>query len=488
MKLKGKIRVLTEKDGIEKVLYDVENMVTELMEELIASFGLDTVYSCMSGIEAGSNYLFMDSPVLDTTTRWNFGKNKNKNICVYFLNLPDKDIKALSKKSVVLPLYSDVLELDSDKIVGFATSNYSSTTEKEGYITKISGVNLINPRRHCLKFKWEVGVMSGEYNAIAVGFNMVNGVNSGVSIYRGLDNVNTILGETISQGFFLRPGIKTASYTITEDYEVLVGGPDNAKFARQVINLITGEVTLLESTDARYGLNLFDASLPQVVCGDYLFYQETANYANIYRRHIGSDFVSSYQNCLSTLKYSKNSLFSYNGLIYIQKTATEFYGYNPSTLTQDTTATISIESCNMPALMKTTFTTNSNSYVSGIFSIGSKFLVVDTFNCWGLVCSDLSDISGSVEKILPKCNCYNSAVVNGENVYFIRLAGDKFFGTNANALYPTATGTAYGYKNGLKMSKDNLNGNMLSFKVFDEPQTVSTTENTYLEYYYTFEQ
>ena len=73
-------------------------------------------------------------------------------------------------------------------------------------------------------------------------------------------------------------------------------------------------------------------------------------------------------------------------------------------------------------------------------------------------------------------------------MYFIRLYNDKYFGANGYAVYPTATSTNYGWKMGLKMSKDYLNGNMLSFKIFETPQTVSTTENTYLEYYYTFEQ
>lgn len=487
-RLQGRIRVLTEKDGIEKVLYDVENQVTELMEDLIASFGLDTIYSGMSCIEAGQNFLYMDSPVLDTATRWNYGKNKNKNLCVYFLNLTDEDKNALSKSSVVLPLYSDTLEIDSDKIVGFATSSYTSSTEKEGYITKLTGVNLINPRRHCLKFKWDVGVMNGSYNAIAVGFNITDAVSTGISIYRGLDISNFVLGETASAGFFLRPGIKTDDYVITEDYEILVGGTDNAKAARNVINLITGEVTLLESTDARYGLPLYDASLPQTVCGGYFFYQESANYANFYRRPISSSFTSTYQNCFASLRYSKNSIFAYNGYIYSQKTATEFYAYDPSTLSPVASANLNIEACNFPPLMKTTFTTNSNAYTAGIFNIGSNYLVVDRYNGWGLVCSDLTDICGSIVKILPRCNTYNAAVVNGENLYFIREHADAFFGVNGSALYPTTSGTQYGFKMGVKMSKDNLNGNMLSYKLFDEPQTISTTKNTLLEYYYTFEQ
>ena len=37
MQFKGKIRVVSEHDGIEKVLVDVENTITELFEEVVAA-------------------------------------------------------------------------------------------------------------------------------------------------------------------------------------------------------------------------------------------------------------------------------------------------------------------------------------------------------------------------------------------------------------------------------------------------------------------
>ena len=486
MKMRGHIRVLTEKDGVEKVLFDVENAVTELFEEAVASYGLDGLYSYMSCIQGGQNFLFGNGPVNDSNYTMNYATNKNSQLTVYFLNLPDAEKAALSKKSNVLPLYTSDCVIDDSKIVGYATCNYTSTAAKEGYLTAYSGVNLVNPRRHTLKFKWNVGVMNGTYNAIAVGLNILENKGYGLFICRGLETMNVALGEVVCGGYFLRNGIKTADYTITEDNEILLGGADNNSVARNVLNLATGEITILSTTDHRYGLPLVASGSAQLVVGDYFVYQN--NGANsFYRRPISSEFSSTATSTLSSLQGSKNSLFLYNGYLYIQKNASTFYAYNPTTFSAVSSQHIAIANCNLPTDMQTTFTTNNTSAYAAIIQVGENYLVQDAKNGFGIICSNPTDVLGSMIKVVPRSFYYNSCVING-TVYYFYTGGGKFFGGKTTAIYPTASGTVIGAKNGLGIVKENLTGNLLSFATFDTPQAVSTTEATCLEYYYTFEQ
>lgn len=486
MKMRGHIRVLTEKDGVEKVLFDVENAVTELFEEAVASYGLDGLYSYMSCIQGGQNFLFGSGPVNDSTYTMNYATNKNSQLTVYFLNLPDAEKAALSKKSNILPLYTSDCVIDDSKIVGYATCNYTSTAAKEGYLTAYSGVNLVNPRRHTLKFKWDVGVMSGTYNAIAVGSNILENVGNGMTICRGLETMNVALGEVVCGGYFLRNGIKTADYTITDDNEILLGGADNNSVARNVLNLSTGELTILATTDHRYGLPLVASGSAQLVVGDYFVYQNNGS-NGFYRRPISSGFSSTATSTISSLQVSKNSLFLYNGYLYIQKNASTFYAYNSTTFAAVSSEHKTIADCNMPAKMQTTFTTNSSSAYAAITQVGENYLVQDAVNGLGVICSNPFDVLGTLIKIVPRSYFYNSCVVNGTELYFY-TGGGKFFGNKTFATYPTASGTVMGYKNGLGIVKENLTGNLLSFATFDTPQAVSTTEATCLEYYYTFEQ
>ena len=40
----------------------------------------------------------------------------------------------------------------------------------------------------------------------------------------------------------------------------------------------------------------------------------------------------------------------------------------------------------------------------------------------------------------------------------------------------------------MKFTKSGLYGQLLSFKTYDEPQTIDTSENLVVEYWYSFEQ
>ena len=216
MQFKGKIRVVSEHDGIEKVLVDVENTITELFEEVVAAGSIDMMYGMNSAIEGGQTFLGIQNPEISSDVYYT---TPNYFITVYFLNLGSAELQALTKKSHTLPIYAGDYTLDESKIVGFATSTYTATKPKQGYLDPLKGENLIKHRRHGLRFKWDANVLSGSYNCIAVGMRTDVDRFSGISMYRGVETANPILGEAVARGYWLRPGVKNSdgsNYKIRE--------------------------------------------------------------------------------------------------------------------------------------------------------------------------------------------------------------------------------------------------------------------------------
>jgi len=480
----GVILVETESG---KTLNHVKNQVTVLLEEYLAAWALGAMYSGCSAMEAGQNFVF--SPIGFTNGSHDYYSNADGSITAYLLNLSAEERAALSKNSNLLPIYNSSFEIDSNKLVGFATATYTATEAKQGYLIPTTGTTLANPRRHGLKFQWDTGVLSGTYNCIAIGFNVTHRPCNGVSIYRGLESNNQILGESEPKGYMIKPGIKNAdgSVVITGENEVLLGDSSANQKGRKVLNLVTGEVTLLSSDDIRYDFPLVNGWFPQLCTGNYFVY--STGIGSLYK----IDLSTKTQSTINT----GYDCFIYNGYLYSRYNTTTYRAYTLDTLTYTSSKNLTIANMHFPS----SFLESKNNYIFGISNIGENYLVVYRFNNYGtsvtvgqdymmaLICSNPSDIEGSIIEILPYMNTFNGAVVAGKKVFF-----DYYFphsDSNINdAMYMNAAGTSSKtiYKNGLKMTTEGLYGNLLSFKTFDTDQEIPTGEGLKLTYYYTFEQ
>lgn len=93
----------------------------------------------MGAVEAGQTFLSTPTPYYPATAV-NYGRNKNYNICAYFLNLPDATKTALTKKSKTLPLYTSTYEIDDSVIVGYRRIYYERKYQKKGKNIVVSGV------------------------------------------------------------------------------------------------------------------------------------------------------------------------------------------------------------------------------------------------------------------------------------------------------------------------------------------------------------
>lgn len=483
MKLKGKIKVCSiDSKGKEQVMYDVENAVTEFFEDVVATYGLETFFTYANPIPAGQTNIFFGSPSY-SSNNWskNYAQYPNENLIVFFLNLTPEEKASLTKKSTLLPVYNSTFDIDSEKIVGYATATVSASNSKQGYMQALTGVNLVNHRKHAVKFKWDAGVMSGEYNTIVVGINPMSNKYAGIMLTRAITTENAINGDLTGQSYYLRPNVKSedGSVVYTSENELLLGGADDIQKARKVLNLVTGEVTALESTDIRYDVQLYSNS-PSIVIGNNFYYKGASS---LFKADITNNFSS---NTWVSASYNNHlSLFTYNGCIYCQYSNSYFKAYN-SDLQAVSSADLYIANMNFPAGLLTYF--QSTSYTANIFNYGENF-ILSTSGCT-LIFSDITDIAGSIIQILPFANCFETFVVNGEPIIISNQGYNNNYKLSpyGYAQYPNASGNGITiYKNGLNILKASMCGNLFSFKVFDEQQTVPLGDTT-LEYYYTFEQ
>lgn len=479
----GVILVETESG---KTLNHVKNTVTTLLEEYVAALSLGSMFSGCSAIEAGQNFVF--SHIGFVGGMHDYYNNKDSLITVYLLNLSAEEKAALSKSSNLLPVYGSTFELDSSKVVGYATVTYTATEPKQGYVIPTTGTTLANPRRQGLKFQWDTGVLSGTYNAIAIGFNTTKNPYSGVAVYRGLESNNQILGENDPDAYLIKPGIKSAdgSIVITGENEILLGDSTATQKGRKILNLVSGEVTLLSADDIRYDFPLIPAAYPQLCSGNYLIY---SNNSSLYK----VDLSTRTQTSVAT----GYDCFIYNGYLYSRYNTTTYRAYTLDTITYTSSKNLTIANMGFPS----EFLTTANSFVYGISSVGENYLVVYRFTSYGtsytyaqsnmkaLICSNPTDIEGSIVEVLPCINTFNGCVVAGKKVFFDGVFPHSDSNANQEQFLDSA-GTSYKqiYKNGLKMTTEGLYGNLLSFKTFDTDQEIPTGEGLKLTYYYTFEQ
>lgn len=487
MQFKGKIKVLDSKDN---VLVDVQNTIAKLFEEMVATGGIDSIYSACNPKEMGESYISSKTPFIDSNGYRSMSIFKHEPLTVYFLNLDDAEIKALSNNSNVLPVYNSSFELDESKIVGYAYPISAATGSKQGYSEELSGITLINPRRHGQKFRWDANVMSGSYNCIAVGLNVMYSRFPGVALYRGLDCNNTVIGDSASTGYMIRPGVKNSdgSVVITSDTQILVGDGTSPSKGRRLIDLVTGEVTLLSSTDAAYDFPLLDAKYTQQVVGDYLLYDSgnTINRMNI---------ATKAQTSMGT----GNGGFLYNGFYYVRADYdyTYFKKYNTSTWSS-TTNDLDLTNMNVPDVLMSkisnprfSITQLDDTHYLGTCYNTSYFGYPNSNygeKICGVIFTDITNISGSIVKFLPNLDSCNGCLINGKYYFF----SNNILVSNVNKnkyIYRNSSNTEVTVdKKGVKFTTEDLCGNMFSFHTFETPQQIPAGEAIKLEYYYTFEQ
>jgi hypothetical protein len=484
LKLKGKIRVSTDSG----ILSDVENTVTGLFEDLVAAGTVDHLFVGSHPVELGKTFIVHSTP-MPTSSYANFANSAHSLFTVYLLNLSQAERQALKKTSHLLPVYDGSFEIDSSKVVGYANA-YPATAGKKGYVQPLETDFLVNYRRHGLMFKWDADVLSGTYNTIAVGMNvMSNNRFAGICMFMGLESANQALGEAAPSGYLLRPGVKTAdgSLVLTNDNEILLGDSASTQTARKVMNLQTGVITILETTDPRYDFPLYNARFAQLVCGDYLVVEKTAG--QVYRVALKTKEETS-------VASNSYGCFLYDGYLYVKYSGNIFRAYDATTFTLTTAKNIEQKNMNIP----TEFLESISNYNLRVTNIGDKYLLsftrvftasgIEQFNDnqKAIICTDIMDVANSIVDIVPNVNTNCGCVIGGDFYFFNNLIPNPLTYRNTFQ-YHDSTGAAKTVKqDGTKMCRSGMYGNLFSFHTYEEDQEIPEGKDLKLEYYYTFEQ
>lgn len=483
MKLRGKIRVSTD----ACVLSDVENTVTGLFEDLVAAGTVDHLFVGSQPIELGRMYIAHNTPNLNGSNS-SFTVSPYSLFTVYLLNLSQAERAALKKTSHLLPIYDGSFEIDESKVVGYANA-YPVVSGKKGYTQPLETDFLVNYRRHGLMFKWDANTISGTYNTIAVGMNVMNNNRfAGIAMFMGLESANQALGEAAPSGYILRPGVKTAdgSLVLTADNEILLGGSDSTQTARKVFNLTTGVISILETTDPRYDFPLYPSCYSQIVCGDYLVVEKSQG--NIYRLNLKTKEETSIG--------SGFGCFMYNGMLYLKYNTTLFRAYNPETFALDTSKNLSVSNMGFPA----EFLENVSNYYMRVTNLGSNYLVtycksftvsgMDQFNDTqkAIVCSDIMNVGGSIIDIIPNINTTLGVAIGGDYYFFNNYIPNPFT-YRSTYRFPDGAGSYKDFRQeGAKVCRSGMYGNLFSFHTYEVDQEIPQGKDLKLEYYYTFEQ
>ncbi len=494
----GKIKVKSDKGTLD---LDVTNTVTQLFEEIVAHEGIDGIFANASPIEGGQTWILSNAgAITQKYVQYRDNADSGFQITVYLLNLQDSEKNGLNSKSNVLPVYTSALNaIDDSKIVGYATVKVAATKTKEGYLIPLEGETLVSHRRHGLQWKWEPGVLSGSFNAICVGVNVLNDRNiyNGITLMRSVENNNKLLGENNENGYFMIPGVKSedGGTVWTEDNEILLGGVkiNDYNKSRFVFNLETGERKSINSDDVRY-----DLTLQRPI--DYL------------QAHIG-DYYICYNSGTKDIKTKESktsivqgnyydSVFELDGYIYSAYSFSTYthemtlYAYNKETLSRESEhdKTITIPSTfERPRIFKYNenyLLTDSYYYFDSISD--NKGSIYDKGK--SIVFSNLDDIENSIIEIIPAVQALNFAFINNKPYFFTSDYSNRSQNTHTDAsigVYYYNDPSSYSqqvYKNGLKYTTEGMYGNLFSFKTFDSQQQIPEGEGVKLQYYYTFEQ
>lgn len=482
IKLKGRIRVSSDNG----VLSDVENTVTAFYEDLVAAGTIDGLLVGSQPVELGKIFIAHNTPNQNSSMA-SFTVSPYSLFTVYLLNLSKAERAALKKTSHLLPVYDGSFEIDSSKVVGYANA-YPISAGKKGYVQPLETDFLVNYRRHGLMFKWDADVLSGTYNTIAVGMNVMNDRFAGICMFMGLESNNQAIGEAAPSGYILRPGVKTAdgSLVLTAENEILLGGSDSTQTARKVFNLTTGVISILETTDPRYDFPLYPSRFSQVVCGDYLVVEKSQG--NVYRLNLKTKEETSIG--------SGFGCFMYNGMLYLRYNTTLFRAYNPETFALDTSKSISIANMNFP----TEFLESVSNYYMRVVNLGDKFLVsfarsfttsgMDSFSDTqkAIICTDIMNVSDSIVDIVPNINTSCCAELGGIYYFFNNHIPNPFIFRNTFR-FPDGAGSYKDFRQeGAKVCRSGMYGNLFSFHTYEEDQEIPQGKDLKLEYYYTFEQ
>lgn len=471
-----------------------ENNLTSLFENIILANSIGTMFSTLSGSEAGIVRAYTPCRCIQNgTSAFGYSYDATELPCIYLLNLTSEEQNTLNKDMVKNPVFNNTLTIDENKIVGWASFDYVGTEEKRGVLSPQVDVLRLSPvvdgTKYGVTFKWGAGKMNGTFNTVVLGTNIFTNKLNACSLAKGVDVMNPAIGEGAAGGDFLCPNVSTvAGIVMTGPNEILLGDGNAPTKARRVLNLLTGEYTELLSSDVRYDAYLF--SEPHQYIGDGRVVVQSTSYTYIYNYNgttTSSNKTLSSQSCGFAVK---------DNLIYVKNRLAAsciFNAYDMDTLNAVSASDITVE------LDTSVFGTDFRLWYLSNFMDG--FILINAVNADnyptvgevnGYVFSDITSPMNSFTGVYNGNIGTNIEIVDtAENITdymygVFRTYAEKPGDTGDYVYPPSGIGTAV-LRNGTKIVfNKGYYGQVFTYSILDEPISVANTEGLLIDYMFHF--
>ncbi len=449
-RLEGFMDISLVDRNTNEITYKQHNEITNLGKLLYLSKGPSEIFMSPSGEHRGRYFVKSSFGKLDGLNNVIRHPIWDEGFAVYLANIDNSGLTAASR---ILPLYNG-FSVDESKIIGVATFERSVIDAKKGVIVGNKGTHLVGDRQCVRRWRFDSGNANGEFNTILLGSNIRTKRFNGLSIHKGI--FYNLLDGSNPFDFYCMPGVSglTASNEIlvgssTSDYSINVG-------ATHVLNLDTGDITLLEATDERYGVFLGKVDAPQVLYNGAWYRGQNDD---VMRRDLttGAEIVADQAAVVSTL-------FEYNGYIYVTY-INRFVALNATTLEAEPAQDILFSSLTLPSEIKADDTLHVSKH-------NSNFYYSDPTNKITIVSSDLLNVSGNITEFMPSTYGGGWYTVGSSRIHLVGAIDDDYGACNPITIINNATATQV---NGtVKISYDWF-GNMLSYIKLTSP-IVKTSE------------
>ena len=477
-----------------KQKYTSKNNLTKLFKNIILGGSVSNLLTSLSGSEAGLTTINTPFRFNAGTTGLNFNSvNKDSLPVIYLLNLTTEEQAALSEDMVKNPLLTSSLEISTEKLVGWASFDYVGTENKRGTLypqaNTLSLSSVIEDDEFGITINWAPGKIEGTFNTVVLGTNIMTDRLTGAAMCKGIDSANPAINENAAAGDFLCPNVSTVGGVVmTGPDEILLGDGNSPSTARRVLNLITGEVTEIESSDPRYNAYLFSEPHTYIGDGRIVIQSTTSTYVYNY------DGTSTSLN--KTLSSSSTGFAIADNYIYVKNRASTsciFNAYDMSTLNSVSSADITV------SLDTSIFGTDFRDWYLSNFM--GDFLLINQVNAdvipenipvHGYIFSTLSDPMNSF------VGTYNGNIGSDviaedtsesitKHFYMIfRQRRNNANNTASDYVFNPNGSTTSVLRNGCKLVFPGYYGQVLTYSILSNPVTISATEGLLLNYMFSF--
>ena len=489
-KINGNIFMTKTLPNGEEIQINNKNTLTTLFENTILGTVIGGLFSSNSGSEAGLAMVNTPQRYKQTSQSYKMKSILNNNFVIYLLNLNEDELSALNKDMSKNPIVKNDGTIDDTKVIGYATFNYIGDEGKRGTLTPQKPVYTLNHNQYGVSFNWTAGRLSGTVNCIMIGSNVMENRTSAVTLSKGLDFNNPIIGESPADGHYLTNNVTLADGTvITGPNEILLGNGTNATLARRVLNLLTGESQDLDSTDIRYGAYLFN--VPHKYIGEGRIVQNIGNTVSVvnYNRTNTS---------LNKVLLSSNArgFAVHNNNIYVLYTST----YDAKLQIFDIETLSTSTSNDIPLTFPAEFGTPYNNWALSEFLDKFMFINIGTnvstfptnLTARGYIFTDITSpftsyaggYSGFIGSNLELIDENESLT---EYIYLTEYQISNFCDSNVpdNVTAPSGLDGNVS-RNGVKYIVNGYNGQVLTYSKLDIPITFDGTENFRIDYMFNF--